>query len=87
MNEKTLKKNLALSPKKILNYQTPTDLFEQELNKVLHLVLQITVSFSFDNLVFLSFAKCTVLERRDKSQYLDEEQGKILRMATLIYKS
>jgi len=33
VNEKTLKKNLALinaRPKKILNYQTPTDLFEQE---------------------------------------------------------
>lgn len=41
VNEKTLKKNLALinaRPKKILNYQIPTDLFEQELNKVLHLV-------------------------------------------------
>ena len=41
VSEKTLKKNLALinaKPKKILNYQTPTDLFEQELNKVLHLV-------------------------------------------------
>lgn len=41
VSEKTLKKNLALinaRPKKILNYQTPTDLFEQELNKVLHLV-------------------------------------------------
>lgn len=41
VSEKTLKKNLALinaRPKKILNYQTPADLFEQELNKVLHLV-------------------------------------------------
>ena len=41
VSEKTLKKNLALinaRPKKILNYQTPADLFEQELNKVLRLV-------------------------------------------------
>lgn len=41
VSEKTLKKNLALinaRPKKILNYQTPADLFELELNKVLHLV-------------------------------------------------
>lgn len=41
VNERTLKKNLALinaRPKKVLNYQTPTDLFERELNKVLHLV-------------------------------------------------
>lgn len=36
VSEKTLKKNLALinaRPKKVLNYQTPTDLFEQELKK------------------------------------------------------
>lgn len=41
VSEKTLKKNLALinaRPKKVLNNQTPTDLFEQELDKVLHLV-------------------------------------------------
>lgn len=41
VSEKTLKKNLALinaRPKKILNYQTPAYLFEQELNKMLHLV-------------------------------------------------
>lgn len=41
VSEKTLKKNLALinaRPKKILNYQTPAYLFEQELNKLLHLV-------------------------------------------------
>ena len=41
VGEKTLKKNLALlnaRPKKVLGYKTPTDLFEQELQKVLHLV-------------------------------------------------
>ena len=41
MGEKTLKKNLALinaRPKKVLGYKTPADLFEQELQKVLHLV-------------------------------------------------
>ena len=41
VGEKTLKKNLALinaRPKKVLGYKTPADLFEQELQKVLHLV-------------------------------------------------
>ncbi len=41
VREKTLKKNLALinaRPKKVLGYKTPADLFEQELQKVLHLV-------------------------------------------------
>ena len=40
-NGLTLKKNLALinaRPKKVLGYKTPVDLFEQELQKVLHLV-------------------------------------------------
>lgn len=40
VNPATLKKNLALinaRPKKVLNYQTPAYLFEQEL-KVLHFV-------------------------------------------------
>ena len=41
VGEKTLKKNLALinaRPKKVLGYKAPADLFEQELQKVLHLV-------------------------------------------------
>ena len=41
VREKTLKKNLALinaRPKKVLGYKAPADLFEQELQKVLHLV-------------------------------------------------
>ena len=41
VGEKTLKKNLALinaKPKKVLGYKAPADLFEQELQKVLHLV-------------------------------------------------
>ena len=40
VGEKTLKKNLALinaRPKKVLGYKAPADLFEQELQKVLHL--------------------------------------------------
>lgn len=41
VNEKTLKKNLALinaRPKKILNYQTPAEIFQFELDKLLHFV-------------------------------------------------
>ena len=41
VGEKTLKKNLALinaRPEKVLGYKASADLFEQELQKVLHLV-------------------------------------------------
>ena len=40
VSAKTLAQNVAKinnRPKKVLNFQTPADLFEQELQKVLHL--------------------------------------------------